>query len=909
MKVDLRHQNIVELYFDNEGLNDDERAVARAVRSLDASNNKIRLINGLQLLFHNLSEVRLSHNDLGRQCAARSQIAALNSKPCCCDGLPPWIAALPRTTRLLDISYNFIPSFVQCSCNAIDSLTQVTTDATEGLLRRLRHAAPNAISLFFSSVQFPHLETLILHHNSFMTNVETCRSEEEEWYSLLDTVAASDTPIVLTAALKEMDLSFCSALSSINGFLFSSPSLSVQKVRVEECAISDFFGISALSHYAPHVEDITLRCCPIEKSILQSDMPVLQELLETVLKSLTEEGCPSDFEKQISAVIRELCYEHVATLGAYISELIEDTKGHDGSHLPSCLYAALVSLVVPGVVTIDETLSVARCKNALLHGFYKTVENVLCKKTEKNALVDFCSLAGRWDPTGKQRWVQVPLGGGNDAERPCPNPTPPCDEEMTATKRRLLLKAEMLEEAVKRSKNAQREMEGEIARWQKELAANRLRIKEQRATITLLRSRRDTLKEEMDLLKERIRKRRMEVGYGAKAIRSKQLKKSAPVAKPLETVSTVQQSGSLTRNLEPEKSRSEVLRRAAAQKKIKEFEITHPFSFTPNRFRKEEPFQYAPNNAPFGTDFSMVEQQSNARAPEKYKNPTSIAAVESSPQKSQLRDVMDHCAAEVTAESVDALSLAALIESASVTHKKQLKLREIQMGFRKKLIVENTDETVPITSSSPYSGSLHTSSGTRSPSKVPRFIEWNNFMFPPENKNSSAELTSFFSVHVSILQSFSSSQPSHSQLPEMSTDRKAVVKNADMPEDMQADAIEVALQAMEKFNVEKDIAAYVKKEFDKKYQPTWHCIVGRNFGSYITHETHCFLYFYFGQVAILLFKSGKIGFRMIKLPSLFYIFFLSTRTLVPSSRSGEIDYFQFVMLEWRSIQQQKKKIR
>ncbi len=35
---------------------------------------------------------------------------------------------------------------------------------------------------------------------------------------------------------------------------------------------------------------------------------------------------------------------------------------------------------------------------------------------------------------------------------------------------------------------------------------------------------------------------------------------------------------------------------------------------------------------------------------------------------------------------------------------------------------------------------------------------------------------------------------------------------------------------MEKFNIEKDIAAYIKKEFDKKYNPTWHCIVGRNFG-------------------------------------------------------------------------------
>ena len=57
-------------------------------------------------------------------------------------------------------------------------------------------------------------------------------------------------------------------------------------------------------------------------------------------------------------------------------------------------------------------------------------------------------------------------------------------------------------------------------------------------------------------------------------------------------------------------------------------------------------------------------------------------------------------------------------------------------------------------------------------------------------------------------------------------DRKAVVKNADMSEDMQQDAIDIATQALEKFNIEKDIAAFIKKEFDKKYNPTWHCIVG-----------------------------------------------------------------------------------
>lgn len=37
------------------------------------------------------------------------------------------------------------------------------------------------------------------------------------------------------------------------------------------------------------------------------------------------------------------------------------------------------------------------------------------------------------------------------------------------------------------------------------------------------------------------------------------------------------------------------------------------------------------------------------------------------------------------------------------------------------------------------------------------------------------------------------------------TDRKAVIKNADMSEDMQQDAVDCATQAIEKYNIEKVI--------------------------------------------------------------------------------------------------------
>ena len=62
-------------------------------------------------------------------------------------------------------------------------------------------------------------------------------------------------------------------------------------------------------------------------------------------------------------------------------------------------------------------------------------------------------------------------------------------------------------------------------------------------------------------------------------------------------------------------------------------------------------------------------------------------------------------------------------------------------------------------------------------------------------------------------------------------------------------------------------------QFDQRKGATWHCIVGRNFGSFVTHgscspswisareifnivaETKHFIYFYLGHVAILLFKT------------------------------------------------------
>ena len=93
----------------------------------------------------------------------------------------------------------------------------------------------------------------------------------------------------------------------------------------------------------------------------------------------------------------------------------------------------------------------------------------------------------------------------------------------------------------------------------------------------------------------------------------------------------------------------------------------------------------------------------------------------------------------------------------------------------------------------------------------------------------------------------------------MDKERKAIIKNSDMTEDMQQDAINVATKAIDSYNIEKDIACYIKKEFDRKHNPTWHCIVGRNFGSYVTHETKHFIQIWLNYIKFRYYNFLKLN--------------------------------------------------
>ena len=54
------------------------------------------------------------------------------------------------------------------------------------------------------------------------------------------------------------------------------------------------------------------------------------------------------------------------------------------------------------------------------------------------------------------------------------------------------------------------------------------------------------------------------------------------------------------------------------------------------------------------------------------------------------------------------------------------------------------------------------------------------------------------------------------------------------------------------------IASEIKMNCDKKYKKTWHCIVGENFGSFVTHESRTFIFFQIDAISILLYKTAKM---------------------------------------------------
>ncbi|WOL10376.1 dynein light chain 2, cytoplasmic [Canna indica] len=72
------------------------------------------------------------------------------------------------------------------------------------------------------------------------------------------------------------------------------------------------------------------------------------------------------------------------------------------------------------------------------------------------------------------------------------------------------------------------------------------------------------------------------------------------------------------------------------------------------------------------------------------------------------------------------------------------------------------------------------------------------------------------------------------------------------------DALRLAGKALDEFDVidSTEITRFIEKEFDRSHGPGWQCIVGTDFGSFVTHLCGCFIYVSIRSLAILLFKGA-----------------------------------------------------
>lgn len=92
----------------------------------------------------------------------------------------------------------------------------------------------------------------------------------------------------------------------------------------------------------------------------------------------------------------------------------------------------------------------------------------------------------------------------------------------------------------------------------------------------------------------------------------------------------------------------------------------------------------------------------------------------------------------------------------------------------------------------------------------------------------------------------------------MSTAPQKIVSDMDEHGSMKADARTFAKEALEaaENKEEKDVSVHIKRRFDAKYGPTWHCIVGSDFKAAFSHESKHFIFVSIGKSNILLYRCG-----------------------------------------------------
>uniref|UniRef100_A0A0N4Z3B2 Dynein light chain n=1 Tax=Parastrongyloides trichosuri TaxID=131310 RepID=A0A0N4Z3B2_PARTI len=82
-----------------------------------------------------------------------------------------------------------------------------------------------------------------------------------------------------------------------------------------------------------------------------------------------------------------------------------------------------------------------------------------------------------------------------------------------------------------------------------------------------------------------------------------------------------------------------------------------------------------------------------------------------------------------------------------------------------------------------------------------------------------------------------------------------VISINNIDNEMKDKIIDITDRALHEKNTESDVASFIKTECDTNFGPTWHCIIGRSFGSHVTYEKYLQLSFT-KCMRVVVFKCG-----------------------------------------------------
>ncbi|KAK0399727.1 hypothetical protein QR680_003181 [Steinernema hermaphroditum] len=82
------------------------------------------------------------------------------------------------------------------------------------------------------------------------------------------------------------------------------------------------------------------------------------------------------------------------------------------------------------------------------------------------------------------------------------------------------------------------------------------------------------------------------------------------------------------------------------------------------------------------------------------------------------------------------------------------------------------------------------------------------------------------------------------------------VKETDMDAVMVKASIDITREAQKLFKYDKDVAAHIKETIESRFGPTWHCVVGKSFGSRVSYEQQHFILLKVNRTSVMIFKCG-----------------------------------------------------